>query len=376
MRQVPYVDFPAQFEEERAELMPLIEGVFRRGEFILGPAVEALERDLAAYCGTAEAVAVNSGTDALVLGLRALGVGPGDEVITPPNSFVASTAAVVAVGATPVFADVGADQCLDPAAAAAAVTPRTRAIMPVHLAGRMCDMPALMAVADRHRLLVVEDAAQAVGSTLDGRKAGSFGQIGCFSSHPLKNLNAAGDAGFITTSDPGLARSLRRLRNHGLQDRDTVPSWGFLSRMDALQAEILRFRLGRLPSVIQRRRANAAIYRDCLPPGAAWCPERPGEFATYHLFVVQVDQRDRLRERLRERGVRTAVHYPTPIHLQPAAAGLGYRPGAFPVCERQAARILSLPVHQFLEPDDLRYVADCLRECLAEPADPGPGRAG
>jgi len=358
MRRVPYVNFPAQFEEERAELMPLIEGVFRRGEFILGHAVEALEQELAAFCGTAEAVTVNSGTDALLLAMRGLGIGPGDEVITPPNSFVASSATVVALGATPVFADVLPDQTLDPAAAEAAITPRTRAIMPVHLAGRVAHMPAFQALAERHGLALIEDAAQAVGSTLDGRRTGSFGQVGCFSTHPLKNLNAAGDGGFITTGDAALAERLRRLRNHGLADRNTVPQWGGLSRMDALQAEILRFRLGRLPGVIERRRGNARLYRAGLDPRVFWCPDRAGEFNSFHLFVIQVDRRDALQAFLKEGGISSAVHYPVPIHLQPAAASLGYRTGAFPVCERQAGRILSLPIHQFLRPEDIAWVIE------------------
>lgn len=364
MRRVPYVNLPAQFQEERAELMPLIESLFARGEFILGPAVEALEADLAAFCGVAHTVTVNSGTDALLLSMRALGIGPGDEVITPPNSFVASTATIVALGATPVFADVLPNQCLDPAAAEAAITSRTRAIMPVHLAGRVADLPAFLAMAQRHGLAVIEDAAQAVGSMLDGRKTGSFGQVGCFSTHPLKNLNAAGDGGFITTSDRGLAERLRRLRNHGLLGRNSVPEWGTLSRMDSLQAEILRFRLGRLPSVIERRRTNAERYRQQLVPGAEWVPDRAGEFNTYHLFVIQVDRRDQLQAFLKERGVSSAVHYPVPIHLQPAAASLGHTRGAFPVCEHQAGRILSLPIHQFLQAEDIAYVAACILEFL------------
>jgi dTDP-4-amino-4,6-dideoxygalactose transaminase len=360
VRQVPYVNLPAQFYEERDELMLLIEAVFARGEFILGEAVERLEAELAAYCGVPHAVAVASGTDALFLAMKALGIGPGDEVITPPNSFVASTATIAALGATPVFADVLPDQCLDPAAAAAAVTSRTRAIMPVHLTGKVADMPAFQALAERHGLALIEDAAQAVGSALDGRRTGSFGMAGCFSTHPLKNLNAAGDGGFVTTSDPALAEKLRRMRNHGLLDRNTVPEWGHLSRMDALQAEILRLRLGRLPDVIRRRRANAALYQRLLNPRAGWVPERPGEFATYHLFVIQVDGRDRLQAFLKDRGVSTAVHYPVPIHLQPAAAALCHKPGAFPVCERQAGRILSLPIHQFLAEEDIAYVADAV----------------
>jgi dTDP-4-amino-4,6-dideoxygalactose transaminase len=351
------VNFPAQFQEERAELMPLVEEVFRKGVFVLGEAVEALESDLAAFCGTAHAVTLNSGTDALILGLRALGIGPGDEVITPPNSFVASTSAIIAVGATPVFADVLDDQCMDPAAAEAAVTPRTRAVMPVHLTGRVADMPAFLEMARRHNLAVVEDGAQSIGSMLDGRKTGSFGHIGCFSTHPLKNLNAAGDGGFLTTGDPDLAARVKRLRNHGMADRDTVVEWGSLSRMDTLQAGILRFRLQRLPEVIRRRRANALIYQECLDARAVWSPCRPGEFNTFHLFVVQVERREALRAHLKDQGIGSHVHYPVPIHLQPAARDLGYAKGSFPVTERQADRILSLPIHQFLAPEDLRHVA-------------------
>jgi dTDP-4-amino-4,6-dideoxygalactose transaminase len=229
-------------------------------------------------------------------------------------------------------------------------------------------MPAFMAMAEKHGLEIIEDAAQAVGSTLDGRKTGSFGRVGCFSTHPLKNLNAAGDGGFVTTSDPVLAEKLRRLRNHGLADRNTVPEWGTLSRMDALQAEILRFRLGRLPDVIQRRRANAQQYREQLDPRAAWAPDRPGEFNSFHLFVVQVDRRDALQAFLKSQGISSAVHYPVPIHLQPAARSLGYGPGAFPVCERQAGRILSLPIHQFLQPEDITYVAERIGEFFAAEA--------
>lgn len=363
-RTVPYVDFRAQFDEERIELMPLIEDTFRRGVFIGGEAVERLEAELAALCGVQHAIALNSGTDALILGMKALGIGPGDEVITPPNSFVASTAAIVHLGATPVFADVLPNQCMDPKATEAAITPRTKAIMPVHLTGRMADMDAFAALAERHHLALVEDAAQSVGSRLRGRPTGSFGELGCFSTHPLKNLNAAGDGGFATTNDPAVAERIRRLRNHGMVDRNTVVEWGFVSRMDALQAEVLRLRLRKLPDVIERRRRNAALYRKLLHPKAQWEPCGEGEFNTFHLFVIQVDRRDALQAFLKERKVGSSVHYPVPIHLQPAAQALGFGPGSFPVTERQALRILSLPIHQFLHEDDLVYVAQCIGEFL------------
>jgi dTDP-4-amino-4,6-dideoxygalactose transaminase len=360
MRRVPYVDFAAQFAEERGAIMGVVEQVFARGEFVGGGggAVEALEAELAALIGVRHVVAVNSGTDALILGMRALGLGPGDEVITPPNSFVASTAAIVAVGAKPVFADVREDQNIDPDAIAAAITPRTRALMPVHLTGRVADMRPIMEIAARHDLAVIEDAAQAIGSRYEDCQAGSFGTLGCFSTHPLKNLNGAGDGGFVTTNDPAIAEKLRLMRNHGLADRNTVTVWGTVSRMDVLQAELLRLRLKRLDGVIERRRRNAETYRRLLRDTPVFIPPcRNHEFNTFHVFVIQAERRDALQEHLARAGVGTAVHYPVPIHLQPAAHDLGYRRGDFPVTERQAERILSLPIHQFLTTEDEIHVA-------------------
>ncbi|MBF5093483.1 DegT/DnrJ/EryC1/StrS family aminotransferase [Azospirillum sp. INR13] len=365
MREIPYVNFAAQFAEEREELLSRIEAVFSRGDFVGGPAVDRLEEELAAYHGVPadRVVALNSGTDALILGMKALGIGPGDEVITPPNSFVASAATIAAIGATPVFADVLDDQTIDPDAVAAAITPRTKAIMPVHLTGRIAEMAPLQSLAERHRLAIVEDAAQSIGSWYHGRISGTFGDIGCFSLHPLKNLNAAGDAGFLIARDAEVARRVRLWRSHGLVDRNTVTEFGTVSRLDGLQAEILRFRLTRLPSVLERRRHNAARYRELLAGLPVFIPaERPDTVDTYHTFVIQLDRRDELRDFLASRGVMTAIHYPVPLHLQPAAAGLGKGPGSFPRTERQAARIVTLPVNQFLSDEDLVYVVEQMAE--------------
>ncbi|MEO5374333.1 MAG: DegT/DnrJ/EryC1/StrS family aminotransferase [Alphaproteobacteria bacterium] len=360
-RPVPFVNFPAQFAEERDEIMAAVEGVFARGEFVGGPDVALLESELAAAIAVPHVVAVNSGTDALILGMRALGLGPGDEVITPPNSFVASTSAIVAVGATPVFADVLPDQTIDPERVAAAITPRTRAVMVVHLTGRIADMDAIGAVARRHGLFVIEDAAQSMGSRYRDRMSGAFGDIGCFSAHPLKNLNAAGDAGFITTPHDQVAEKARLYRTIGLKDRNTVVEWGTVSRLDTLQAAILRLRLRRLPSVIERRRRNAALYRARLDPAHVFAPPcLDHEFNTFHTFVVQVERRDDLQRFLTGRGIGTGVHYPVPIHLQPVARALGHGPGSFPVTEAQAGRILSLPIHQFLDEDDIATVCDAI----------------
>lgn len=362
-REVPYVNMAAQWAEERQALLPIIERVLAEGHWVGGAEIDAFEAAAARLCGVAHAVALNSGTDALALGMAALGIGPGDEVITPPNSFIASTAAIVQLGAHPVFVDVRDDQNIDAERIAAAITPKTKAIMPVHLTGRVADMAPIMEVAERHGLRVVEDAAQSIGSRYDGRMSGSFGQLGCFSTHPLKNLNACGDGGFLTTDDEEIAASVRALRNHGLVTRETVARFGQVSRMDSLQAAILHYRAGRLDDTIERRRANAVLYRERLDPERVFMAEdREREFNTYHTFVIQVDRRDALQAFLQAHGVGTAIHYPVPIHLQPASADLGYRAGDFPVAERQAGRILTLPINQTLSPDDIIYVADRVNE--------------
>jgi dTDP-4-amino-4,6-dideoxygalactose transaminase len=365
-RGIAYVDIPAQYAEERAALVEIFDRVMAEGQMVGGREIDNLERELAAFHGVKHVVALNSGTDALHLGLVAMGVGPGDEVITPPNSFVASTAVVVEAGARPVFVDVLEDQNIDPAKIEAAITPRTKAIMPVHLTGRVADMDAVMAIAKKHGLMVIEDSAQAIGSRYRGKLSGTFGEIGCFSAHPLKNLNAGGDGGFLTTNDDKMAETVRLLRNHGLADRNTVVRFGRVSRMDTLQAAILRYRLGRLPSIIERRRQNAALYQQLLDPSLVYLPpERSHEFIAYHTLVVQVDQRDALQAHLGERGIGTAIHYPIPIHLQPAAASLGHQRGDFPICERQAERILTLPVHPWLTAADVRTVAGTVNDFLA-----------
>ncbi len=358
---VPYVNFPAQYAEEEADLRACFEEVFSQGDFVGGAAIEALEDAVAGFCGTGHAVALNCGTDALILAMRAYGIGPGDEVITPPNSFIASAGAINEVGAKPVFVDVVADQSIDPVAIPAAITPRTRAILPVHLTGRVADMNPIMELAERHGLKVIEDAAQSFGSKYDGRVAGAIGHAGCFSAHPLKNLNAAGDAGILVTDDEDLAQRVRRLANHGLIDRDRSVEFGRVSRMDTLQAQILLMRLKNLPSVIERRRNNVEIYRALLDPDHVFAPPcRDIEFNTFHTFVVQVDRRDDLKAALTEAGIGSAIHYPIPIHLQKAAVDLGHKKGDFPVTERQANRILSLPIHQFLSADDIAYVAETI----------------
>lgn len=365
-REIRYVDLGAQYAEERTELLAIIDRVLSAGQLINGPDVEQLEQALVEYHGGGQAIALKSGTDALYFSLVALGIGPGDEVITPPNSFVASTAVIVQAGARPVFVDVLDDQNIDPGRLEAAITPRTKAIMPVHLTGRVADMAAIMDVARRHGLKVIEDAAQSIGARDHGRLSGTLGDIGCFSTHPLKNLNTSGDGGFLVTGDEAVARTVRLLRNHGLADRNTVTRFGQVSRMDTLQAAILRFRLPRLASILERRRRNAAIYKDLLDPSLVFVPpELQHQYIAYHTFVIQVDHRDELQAHLASRKIGTAIHYPIPIHVQPAAKDLGYKLGDFPVCERQASRILTLPIHPALDADDVAVVANAVNEFMA-----------
>ncbi len=359
---VPYVDFRTQYAAQRRPLLAALDRVLTGGEYILGREVAAFEAELARLCGVRHAVGVANGTDALVLTLKALGIGPGDEVITAPNSFVASASCIALAGARPVFVDVGPDGLMDPALLAGALTRRAKAVIPVHLTGKVCDMDPIRRFARKHGLIVVEDAAQAVGAEYRGRRAGSLGRAGCFSFHPLKNLNAAGDAGAVVTDDGRLAEELRLLRNHGLKSRDEVLCWGFNSRLDPLQAAVLRLRLKALPGIIARRRRNAALYRKGLAGVVGLPPEDQDSRQTYHLFMIQCERRDELQAFLARRGVGTAVHYPTPIHLQPCCRGLGYRRGDFPETERQARRILSLPVHQGLTRTQIACVVRRIRE--------------
>ncbi|TPW21975.1 MAG: pyridoxal-phosphate-dependent aminotransferase [Elusimicrobia bacterium] len=367
---VPYLDLPAQHRPLKAELLAAVGAVIDSGQFILGPQVPAFEAALADVCGTKHAVGLNSGTDALILALRALGVGPGDEVITAANSFVASASAAALVGATPVLVDVRDDYNMDPEALARAVTPRTKAIIPVHLTGRPADMDPILAVAKKHKLFVVEDCAQAVAAEYRGRRVGSMGTIGCFSLHPLKTLNACGDGGAAVTDDAALLAKMALLRNLGLQSRENCTDWSSNSRLDTVQAAMLLVKLKHLDAWTAARRKNAAFYQEALAgiPGVVAPRDQAFEKAVYHTFIIQADRRDALKAYLAERGIDTAVHYPRPIHLQDAAKPLGKPLGSFPVAERQAGRILSLPVYPELTPSQLEWVAASIREFYSRPA--------
>ncbi|EQA36273.1 putative pleiotropic regulatory protein DegT [Leptospira inadai serovar Lyme str. 10] len=356
---VHYVNLSLQWEREKLELLPVIESILSSGNYIGGNQVEKFEEAAAKLCGVKYAVALNSGTDALMCGLAALGVRPGDEVITPPNSFIASTAAIVHLKAVPVFVDVCEDQNIDPQKIEKAITKKTKAIMPVHLTGRVASMGEILRVSEKYSIPVIEDAAQSIGSKWSDRMSGSFGAVGCFSTHPLKNLNACGDGGFLTTNDEKVFQNVSRYRNHGLVDRNTVEFFGLVSRMDALQAGILNYRISKLQELIRLRRENAELYKKLLDKNFVFIPaDKPEEFNTFHTFVIQVERRDELKNYLADLGVETSIHYPIPIHLQPASKNLGYKTGDFPVVETQSRRILTLPIHQYLKREEIEFVAE------------------
>jgi dTDP-4-amino-4,6-dideoxygalactose transaminase len=344
---------------DHLEVRAAIDRVLARGWFVLGPELERFEQEFAAACGATHAVGVGTGTDALALALRALGIGPGDEVITSPLSAAYSALAIMMAGARPVFADIDPTRLtIDPAAAAAAVTTRTRALMPVHLYGQPADMPTLVQLARRHHLAIVEDCCQAHLATCAGQPVGSFGELAAYSFYPTKNLGALGDAGAVTTNDASLAARVRRLRNGGQSDRYHHDEFGVNSRLDEVQAAILSTRLRWLPGWTAERRALAAAYRHALASAPVAVPPECDAGHVYHLFPVLSANRAALQDHLKAHGVETLIHYPIPIPRQPALAA--ERPAACPAADRICAEVLSLPLHPALTTCSVEEVAAAL----------------
>lgn len=360
---VPFVDIAAQHASIRNELLVAIGHVIDSGMYVLGQEVEEFERRFADLCGVRYAVGLNSGTDALIFALRALGVGPGDEVITAANSFIASAGCAALVGARPVLADVGDDYNLDPDSLERAITPRTKAIIPVHLTGRPAKMDQILHIAEAHGLPVIEDAAQAVCATYRGRPVGSLGRVGCFSLHPLKTLSALGDGGVLTTNDLTIYEEVKILRNLGLRTRDNATVWSGNSRLDTIQAAALLVKMEHIEAWTERRREHARQYRNILSsvPQVQAPNEEPHERAVYQVFKIMAEDRDALQQYLSDQGIGSAVHYAVPMHLQTVAAELGYKVGDFPVTERQAEQILSIPVYHTLDALDIEHVGETIR---------------
>ena len=360
---VPFVDLQAQMRSIRAEVDAAIAGVLDSCQFTLGPEVTAFEEEFAAYCQRRHGVAVNTGTSALHLSLLAAGIGPGDEVITVPFTFVATASAIDYTGATPVFVDIDPHTLtMDPRAIEAAITPRTRAILPVHLYGLMADMAAIRAVASRHGLVVIEDAAQAHGAERDGRRAGSHGHMGCFSFYPGKNLGAVGEGGMVVTDDADLARRVRLLRDWGAPQKYHHEIKGYNFRMEAIQGAVLRVKLRHLEAWTEARRRAAAQY-DAAFAGT----ELPAQMTppncrhVRHVYAVRSPSREAWQHALAREGIHTGIHYPKPIHLLPAFRELGGRPGQFPHAEAAARSVLSLPMYAELTAEQVQRVADAVR---------------
>ena len=368
---VPFLDLKPAYAELQAEIDAASRRVMQSGWFILGPEVEAFEAEFAAFCGARHCVGVANGLDALELALRAFDVGPGDEVVVPSNTYIATWLAVSAVGATPVPAEPDPrTHNIDPQAVAAAITPRTKAIMPVHLYGQPADMAPIMALAEKHALAVIEDVAQAQGALYDNRRTGALGHVGAFSFFPTKNLGATGDAGGVVTDDPRIADRIRVLRNYGSRRKYVNETRGVNSRLDELQAAILRVKLKHLDAWNGRRRQAAARYTQALAgtPGLelpfvpAWADP------VWHLYVVTTAQRRRLTEALDHAGIGWLIHYPIPPHLQDAYADLNLKRGALPIAERLAEQVLSLPIGPHMADEQQAAAIEAVRQALAQPA--------
>jgi dTDP-4-amino-4,6-dideoxygalactose transaminase len=356
---IPFVDLRAQYLSIKAEIDEAIARVLETTAFVLGREVEAFEAAFAEYVGARFCVGLNSGTAAVQLAVTACGIGAGDEVIVPANTFFATAEGVSTAGAVPVFVDCDpVSYNLDSQRIAAAITERTRAIMPVHLYGQAADLDAIFDVAARHNLLVIEDAAQAHGSRHKERRVGALAEAGCFSFYPGKNLGAYGEGGAVVTNDADVARRVRLLRNHGSEQKYKHEIIGYNFRLEGIQGAVLNVKLRHLDKWNDLRRAHAARYNELLSESALNLPrELPYARHIYHLYVVQADERDALQQRLAAAGVQTGIHYPIPIHLQPAYAFLGHKAGDFPEAERQAARVLSLPMFPELTGEQLETVA-------------------
>jgi dTDP-4-amino-4,6-dideoxygalactose transaminase len=361
------VDLRAQYASIKGEIDSAISEVLAGQQFILGPNVEALEKEIATYCGRKFAIGVASGTDALILAAHGAGIGPGDEVLVPSFSFIATADSISLLGATPVFIDIELDTfCIDPRKLAAKLTPSTRAIIPVHLYGQSAEMQPILDFAREHGLKVIEDNAQALGATYKGRHTGSLGDFGCISFFPSKNLGGYGDGGMILTDSEEACTRLRLLRSHGSSQRYVSEEQGWNSRLDELQAAILRVKLRHLDKWCAARRTNAEHYERSLkkirgvrtPRAAAW-----GEHV-FHQYTIRVERRDHVQRYLQSENIASTVYYPVPMHLQPIFKHLGYSPGNLPESERAASEVLSLPMYPELGPGDIEHIADTIERAL------------
>lgn len=358
---VPMVDLKKQFNDIKDEVFEMLTEILESSQYILGPKVLELEKKIAEYHGVTEAVGVASGTDALHLSIEALGIGEGDEVITTPFTFFATAEAILYTGATPVFVDIEPETMnIDPGKIEAAVTKRTKAVLPVHIFGHPADMKKIASVAKKHKLKIIEDCAQSFGASVHGKKTGSLGDAGCFSFYPSKNLGSFGDGGMVVLNDPSVAADIRKLRNHGSKGSYRHESVGFNSRLDEIQAGVLLVKMKRIDAYNNKRRQKAALYGELLSAKVERPVERPGCTHVYHQYTIRSSRRDEIQMRLRENNIASVVYYPTPLHIQEAVYFLGYRKGDFPVAEETSERVLSLPMYPELEETSIARIADII----------------
>ena len=353
---IPFVNPSLQYKALREEILSRFDRISLTGNYVLGEELKEFEKSFADFCGTSFALGVGNGSDALSFSLLGLGVKPGDEVITAPNSFVSSAWTIANIGARPIFVDVGDDFNINPRLIQESITSRTKAIMPVHLTGRVADMEMINKIAKDHNLLVIEDAAQAVGASYKSKMSGSFGDAGCFSLHPLKNLHVHGDGGVITTDNEDLYNRVLKMRNHGLKNRNECEFWGWNSRLDEIQASIANLKLSYLNKWNDRFFEIANFYIKELSDYIEVPNIKEFEKPVFHRFIIQHENRDDLKSFLEKNGVMTAINYPIPLHLHEASSQYGYKKGDFPVTEKQANRVLSLPIYPELEDSQVEYV--------------------
>jgi dTDP-4-amino-4,6-dideoxygalactose transaminase len=365
---IPFVDLKAQYQSIKQEVDAAVASVLESSQFVLGKEVAAFEEEFADYCESDFAIGANSGTSALHLALLAAGIGPGDEVITVPFTFVATVAAIWYTGAKPVFVDIDPHSfTMDPTQVEAAITPRTKAILPVHLYGQAANMDPILGVARQHGLLVIEDAAQAHGSEYKGKRVGGIGDLGCFSFYPGKNLGAYGEGGAVVTNNPDYARTIRMLRDWGAERRYEHVLKGYNYRMEGFQGAILRVKLRYLNEWTEARRANVSYYNELLSDRSVQTPtEMPYARHVYHIYAVRTMQREILQQALQSEGIQTGIHYPFPVHLLPAYSNLGYEAGSFPHSEQAAAQVLSLPMYAELSQGQIQTVSQVVNSAIQE----------
>ena len=356
---VPFIDLKQRYLEEKDDLLKAIDRVISKGHLVLTNEVKEFEEKIEKYTHSKHAISLNSGTDALMMALWASGIKKDDEVIQPVISFIATTGATVHVGAKPIYCDVGPDQLIDPDKIERCITKKTKAIMPVHWAGKTSNMESIMLIAKKYNLIVIEDSAQSMGSYYNDKHGGTFGLAGAISCHPLKNLNALGDGGLLLTNNSKIYEKVKLMRNHGLKSRDNIVMYGVNSRLDTLNAEVLKMRLRKLKNIISRRRKNAKLYQRLIStPEISFVQSNKNTIDAYVMFIVLANRRDELQKYLLRYGIETIVYYGTPLHLHKAAKIFGYKKGDFPIAESQCRKVLALPHHQHLTEDQINYVSE------------------